>query len=72
MSFEHSFSPATQLSPLLVGCLVGFRVGCCVVVMLLSLSLFTLLPRCQHRRRRHHRHAAAAATAATAIGRQGG
>ncbi len=71
-SFEHSFSPATQLSPLCVGCLVGCCVGCCLIVMLLSLSSFTLLPRCQHRRRRHRRHAAATATAATAIGRRGG
>jgi hypothetical protein len=71
-SFEHSFSPATQLSPLCVGCLVGCHVGCCVVVMLLSLSLFTLLLHCQHRRCRHHWHAAAAAIAATAVGRQGG
>jgi hypothetical protein len=31
-SFTHSFFPATQLFPLRVGCLVGCRVGCCVVV----------------------------------------
>jgi hypothetical protein len=59
-SFEHSFSPPTQLSPLRIGCLVGCRVGCCVVVMVLLLSFFTLLPHCQHRlppppSARHHR-----------------
>ncbi len=32
-SFTHSFFPATQLSPLRVGCLVGCHVGCCVVVL---------------------------------------
>jgi hypothetical protein len=58
-SFKHSFFPAIQLFPLCVGCLVGCCVGCCVVVMLLSLSLFTLLPHCQHRRCHHRWHAAA-------------
>ncbi len=67
--FEHSFFPATQLSPLRVGCLVSCCVGCCVVVMLLSLSSFTLLPRCQHCRCHYHWHTAAAATA---VGWQGG
>ncbi len=46
--------PSINYSPR-VGCLVGYRVGCCVVVMLLSFSSFTLLPCCQHCRRRHHR-----------------
>jgi hypothetical protein len=68
-SFEHSFFPATQLFPLRVGCLVGCCVGCCVVFMLLMLSLFTLLPHCQHCCRRYHWHTAATATA---IGWQGG
>jgi hypothetical protein len=49
--------------PLNYPCLVGCCVGSCFVVMLLSVSLFTLLPRCQHRHRHHHWHAAAAATA---------
>ncbi len=68
-SFTHSFFLAAQLFPLRVGCLVGWRVGCCVVVMLLPLSLFTLLPRCQHRLCCHCWHAAAAAPT---IGRHGG
>jgi hypothetical protein len=68
-SFTHSFFPTTQISPLHVGCLVGCRIGCCVVVMLLSLSLFTLLPHCQHCRCRHRWHTA---TAATAVGWHGG
>ncbi len=68
-SFTHSFFPAAQLFPLRVGCHVGCPVGCCVVVVFLSLFLFTLLPRCQHRHCRHCWHAAAAATA---IGRCGG
>ncbi len=63
-SFTHSFFTAAQLSNLHVGCFVGCRAGCCVVVMLLSLSSFTLLPCCQHRHHRHRLHAAAAVTAA--------
>ncbi len=46
-SFTHSFFPATQLSPLRVGCLVGCHVGCCVVVP---------PPPSAPRRRRHRRH----------------
>ncbi len=70
--FKHSFSPATPLSPLLVGCLDGCRVGCCVVVMLFLLSLFTLLPRCQHCHHHHRPHTVTPATAATAVGQRGG
>ncbi len=65
-SFKHRFFPAAQLFPIRVGCHVVCCVGCCVVVVLLSFSLFTLLPRCKHRCRRHHWHAAA--TTATAVG----
>jgi hypothetical protein len=61
-SFEHNFFPAIQLSPLHVGCLVGCCVGCCVVAMLLSLSLFTFSPHCQHPHCRHCQHAAPSAT----------
>ncbi len=68
-SFEHSFFPATQLFPLCVGCFVGWRFGWCVVVMLLSLSLLTLLPCCQHCCRCHRWHAAASTTT---VGWQGG
>jgi hypothetical protein len=46
-SFTHSFFPATQLSPLHVGCLVDCPFGCCVVVP---------PPPLAHRHRRHHRH----------------
>jgi hypothetical protein len=58
-SFTHNFSPAIQLSPLCVGSLVGFHVGCCVVV-----SPPSLAPLCP-RHRRHRRWSANRMTPAT-------
>ncbi len=57
--FTHSFFPAIQLSPLRVGCLVGCRVGCCVVVPPPPLAP----RRCPHRR--HRRRSASRMTPAT-------